>query len=221
MPTRLSPHSSCATSAVCSRYAPTLTGLMRMPSSMCAESAWSETLCAITSLSHSVLTKVVLPARAPETGQPWLWLCCSAAGPAARRTGAGCADDHQAGKGKGAAVSTRRHRDAQGRAGSKPAHQNETPFFVARRMRDVMMGRGWRGGGSGCGSGGKERRIAGITPASDARRAATAARLAARLGLRGRVRTGAQRAPESLARAWELPSHQTSTLALSPLDELA
>jgi hypothetical protein len=132
-----------------------LTGLMRMPSSMCAESAWSETLCAITSLSHNVLTKVVLPARAPETGQPWLWLCCSAAGPAARRTGAGCADDHQAGKGKGAAVSTRRHRDAQGRAGSKPAHQNETPFFVARRMRDVMMGRGWRGEGVGAGAVGR------------------------------------------------------------------
>jgi hypothetical protein len=42
-------------------YSPTLTGLIRMPSSTWAVSGESETLCARTSDSQRVLTKVVRP----------------------------------------------------------------------------------------------------------------------------------------------------------------
>ena len=52
-------------------YLPTLTGLIRIPSSTCAPSGSSETLWANTSDSQRVLTKVVRPV--PEAPRSWHW----------------------------------------------------------------------------------------------------------------------------------------------------
>ena len=52
-------------------YLPTLTGLIRIPSSICAHSGLSETLWANTSDSQRVLTKVVRPVPEAPRGQHW------------------------------------------------------------------------------------------------------------------------------------------------------
>lgn len=125
-----------------SSHAPTLTGLILMPSSWCAISGATGALCSMTGDSQSVLTKVVRPVPLWPATRGWTEIVSAFRGRTRSGEGSGRTDDHE---GESEALLDDLAAAAEGGTGTGHAEDG----LLVPRERVLLRQRGERARGEG------------------------------------------------------------------------